>query len=253
MSIKIIADLHGAADAIPAQVSPEDTLLLLGDLVNVIDYTTMDGILVDVFGVEAVHEVLDLRASGLFDEARQVMAKRRLGREEEIASKLQKLVTSAYQEVFQALPGRTLLILGNVDSPAMVDRIHPASVELVDGKVVQLEGKAFGFVGGGLPTPLKIQGEIPEEEFDAKLEALGPVDVLCTHVPPDLPELTYDVLAGRHERGSAGLLRYIRRFQPERVFFGHIHQPILSSTHIGRTHAVNAGYFRKTRRALTLW
>ncbi|HVF11569.1 MAG TPA: metallophosphoesterase, partial [Actinomycetota bacterium] len=235
------------------EVGPDDTLLLLGDLVNVIDYTSMDGILVDIFGVDAVHEVVALRAAGRFDEARQVMAKRRSGREEEIASDLQRSIAEAYQEVFDALPGKTLLILGNVDSPAVVDRIRPPSVESVDGKVVQLQGRSVGFIGGGLPTPLKIQGEIPEEEFDAKLDGLGPVDVLCTHMPPDLPELTYDVLAERHERGSSGLLRYILKFQPEKVFFGHIHQPVLSSIHIGRTHAVNAGYFRRTKRALTLW
>lgn len=253
MGIKIISDLHGATHALAREVAPEDTLLLLGDLVNVIDYTRMDGILVDIFGADAVHEVVSLRAAGRFDEARQIMAKRRSGREEEVASNLQRSITEAYQQVFAALPGRTLLILGNVDSPAVVDRIHPSSVELVDGKVLQLRGRSVGFVGGGLPTPLKIQGEIPEEEFDAKLEALGSVDVLCTHVPPDLPELTYDVLAGRHERGSSGLLRYIRKVQPERVFFGHIHQPVMSSVHIGRTHAVNAGYFRRTNRALTFW
>lgn len=253
MSIKIIADLHGATKALAEEVGPDDTLLLLGDLVNVIDYTNMDGILVDIFGVDAVHEVVALRAAGRFDEARQVMAKRRSGREEEIASDLQRSITEAYREVFDALPGRTLLILGNVDSPAVVDRIRPSSVESVDGKVVQLQGRSVGFIGGGLPTPLKIQGEIPEEEFDAKLDALGPVDVLCTHMPPDLPELTYDVLAERHERGSSGLLRYILKVQPEKVFFGHIHQPVLSSIHIGRTHAVNAGYFRRTNRALTLW
>ena len=38
-----------------------------------------------------------------------------------------------------------------------------------------------------------------------RIEALGPVDVVCSHVPPDIPELTYDVLARRHERGSARL------------------------------------------------
>jgi Icc-related predicted phosphoesterase len=95
-----------------------------------------------------------------------------------------------------------------------------------------------------------VAGEIGEDEYDAKLEALGPVDVLCSHVPPDIPELTYDVLAGRHERGSAGLLAYVREVQPKRVYFGHIHQPLVSSTHLGRTHLLNAGYFRRTQRPM---
>ena len=84
------------------------------------------------------------------------------------------------------------------------------------------------------------------------MDALGQVDVICSHVPPDLPELTYDTVARRRERGSARLLEYVREAQPQRVFFGHIHQPLLSSTHLGRTHLINAGYFRRTQRALPL-
>ena len=128
----------------------------------------------------------------------------------------------------------------------------PANVQMVDGRVIELEGMRIGFVGGGLPTPLKIAGEVPEEEYNAKLEGLGEVDIICSHVPPDLPELTYDVIADRHERGSSRLVEYIRDVQPKRAFFGHIHQPLCSSTHIGKTHLLNVGYFRHTRRAITL-
>jgi len=44
---------------------------------------------------------------------------------------------------------------------------------IADGKVVEIEGLRVGFVGGGLPTPLGVAGEIAEEEYDAKLGALG--------------------------------------------------------------------------------
>ncbi|MGH2719420.1 MAG: metallophosphoesterase family protein, partial [Actinomycetota bacterium] len=144
----------------------------------------------------------------------------------------------------------TYVILGNVDNPALAQQIFRPGVEHVDGQVVELDGLRVGFVGGGLPTPLAIAGEITEEEYDAKLRGLGPVDVVCSHVPPDLPELTYDTVAGRRERGSTALLAYVREVQPVRVFFGHIHQPLLSSSHLGRTHLVNAGYFRRTHRAI---
>ena len=253
MSIKVISDLHGAHEAIAGEVDPDDTLLLLGDLINVIDYHTKDGILVEIFGVDAVEEVIGLRAQRRFEEARSVMALRRKGREADIAAKFQLAFANQYREVFAALPKKTYLILGNVDSPAVAHEMLPSHVEMVDGKVIELEGMRIGFVGGGLPTPLKIQGEIPEEEYDAKLNGLGDdVDIICSHVPPDIPELTFDVIANRHERGSAGLAEYIRRVQPRRAFFGHIHQPLYSSTHIGKTHCLNAGYFRHTRRAITL-
>ncbi|HEX2052562.1 MAG TPA: metallophosphoesterase [Actinomycetota bacterium] len=252
MAIKVVSDLHGAAPALAAEVAPEDTLLLLGDLINVIDYTTRDGILVEIFGLDAVNEVIGLRAQKRFEEARSVMALRRKGREAEIAARFHQAFHKAYREVYEVLPQRTYLILGNVDSPPVAEELLPETVELVDGKVIELAGMRIGFVGGGLPTPLKIAGEVPEEEYNAKLEALGEVDIICSHVPPDVPELTYDILAKRHERGSSRLLEYIRDVQPARAFFGHIHQPLCSSMHIGRTHLLNAGYFRHTRRAITL-
>ena len=252
MAIKVVSDLHGAAPALAAEVRPDDILLLLGDLINVIHYSTKDGILVDIFGVNAVLEVIGLRAQKRFEEARSVMALRRKGREAEIAAKFHQAFHKAYREVYAVLPRRTYLILGNVDSPSVAEELLPENAEMVDGKVIELAGMRIGFVGGGLPTPLKIAGEVTEEEFDAKLEGLGEVDVICSHVPPDIPELTYDVIANRHERGSARLLEYIRDVQPRRAFFGHIHQPLCSSMHIGRTHLLNAGYFRRTHRAITL-
>ena len=250
MPVKVVSDLHSATEALRRTVAPDDTLLLLGDLINIIDYGTMDGILIDVFGVEAVLEVVELRAQHRFEEARAVMARRRRGREEELSRQFQTLIRDAYRQVREVLPKQVYVILGNVDSPLLAGEVERPGVEFVDGKIVEIEGQRVGFVGGGLPTPLRVSGEIPEEEYDGKLEALGPVDVVCSHVPPDIPELTYDVLARRHERGSAGLLEYIRDVQPRRVWFGHIHQPLISSMHLGRTHLLNAGYFRRTQRPM---
>jgi Icc-related predicted phosphoesterase len=252
VSYKVISDLHSATDALKAEVQPDDSLLLLGDLINIIDYAAMDGIFVEIFGEEAVLEMIAFRAQGKFDEARRAMAKRREGREEEVAATFMRLVHEAYAAVFDSLPGKTLLILGNVDTPYIARELAPPSVEFVDGQVVDIMGAKVGFVGGGLPTPLHIQGEIPEEEYNAKLDSLGVVDIVCSHVPPDLPELTYDTIAKRRERGSVHLLDYIREVQPARVYFGHIHQPLVSSMHLGKTHLINCGYFRRTSRAIPL-
>jgi Icc-related predicted phosphoesterase len=250
VAVKVVSDLHSNVEALAQQVRPDDILLLLGDLINIIDYGAMDGILVDVYGPEAVAEVVRLRAERRFDEARAVMRRRREGREPEVTERFQGLIAEAYREVAAVLPRRCYVILGNVDSPALAASVYRPGVEPVDGRVVELEGLRVGFVGGGLPTPLGVAGEVSEEEYNAKLHGLGTVDVICSHVPPDLPELTYDTVARRRERGSSELLAYIRDVQPLRAFFGHIHQPLLSSTHVGRTHLVNAGYFRRTHRAI---
>ena len=251
VSIYVVADLHGAFDALRKAVPEGSTLLLLGDLVNLLDYTTMDGILTEVFSVEAVREVVELRTAGRVEEAREVMRRRSAGREDEVRAEIGRKVHDQYQQVFAALPDPTYLILGNVDNPPLADHFvdkTPATHQ-VDGSVLVLEGERFGFVGGALPTPLHVAGEITEDEMRAKVEALGEVDVLCSHIPPAVPELCFDTLAKKTERGSEDLLSYIRDVQPRVAYFGHVHQPLISVMHIGRTLCVNAGYFRATRRA----
>ena len=50
MRIKLVSDIHGAAQALARAAADADVLLVCGDLVNLIDYRTMQGIAVDVFG-----------------------------------------------------------------------------------------------------------------------------------------------------------------------------------------------------------
>jgi len=251
MAIYVVSDLHGACDALKKAVPEGSTLLLLGDLVNFLDYMSMTGILTEVFPVEAVQRVVDLRTAGEIEEARRVMKERSAGREEEVRVEIARRVDEQYRAVFDALVDPTYLILGNVDNPALASELadlHPG-VHLCDGTVVSIEGERFGFVGGALPTPMHVAGEVTEEELAAKVEDLGEVDVLCSHIPPAVPELCYDTIAGKYERGSDDLLRYIQDVQPRRAYFGHVHQPLVSSLHIGRTLCINVGYFRSTQRA----
>jgi Icc-related predicted phosphoesterase len=72
------------------------------------------------------------------------------------------------------------------------------------------------------------------------------VDVLCTHIPPAVPELLYDTVARRLERGSEAVLEAIRRTQPRLALFGHVHQPLTGRVRVGRTECVNVGHFAAT-------
>jgi Icc-related predicted phosphoesterase len=252
MSIYVVSDLHGAPDALGKAVPEGATLLLLGDLLNVIDYAEMSGILVEIFSADAVGEVVQLRKDGDLDEAMRVIQQRAKGREEEIRAEFARLAAIQYEAIFSVLPGPTYMILGNVDIPPMASAFAGQS----DGRVIEANGRAytlggerFGFVGGALPTPLKVAGEVTVEEMRSKLDAIGEVDVLCTHIPPAVPELCYDTLAEKPERGSEDLLAYIQDVQPRVHYFGHVHQPLVSSLHIGRTLCINVGYFRATKRA----
>lgn len=251
MSVYVVSDLHGAPDALSKAVPEGATLLLLGDLINFIDYISMTGILTEVFSVEAVEQVVALRTAGRVEEAREVMRRRSEGREEEIRHEIGRRVKDEYDRVFAALPEPTYMILGNVDNPPLVDALaaEVPAVTLADGRVIEIEGERFGFVGGALPTPLHVAGEISHDEMRSKVEGLGDCDVLCSHIPPAVPELCFDTISQKNEQGSEDLLRYIEDVQPRRAYFGHVHQPLVSQMWIGRTLCVNVGYFRATERA----
>jgi Icc-related predicted phosphoesterase len=116
----------------------------------------------------------------------------------------------------------------------------------VDGGAVELGGLRVGFVGGGLFSVYRTPNEMSEEEYRTKIEAMGTVDVLCTHIPPAVPELLYDTVARRMEQGSGALLDVIKRTQPRYALFGHVHQPLVRRTRIGMTECLNVGHFRAT-------
>ncbi|MBA3429981.1 MAG: metallophosphoesterase family protein [Actinobacteria bacterium] len=251
MAVLIVSDLHGAADALRKAVPEGSTLVLLGDLVNFLDYTSRSGILTEVFDKATIGEVVRLRTEGKPGDAKRLLDAVSNGREEHIGSAIRRRVAEQYEAVFAALPNPTYMILGNVDSPGAAHQLaeETPAVREADGRVFEIEGERFGFSGGALPTPLGIPSEVTEEEMKRKLEGLGPVDVLCSHIPPAVPELCFDTRANRLERGSRDILSYIREVQPRRAYFGHVHQPLVSALHVGSTLCVNVGYFRATRRA----
>jgi Icc-related predicted phosphoesterase len=220
---------------------------VLGDLINVLDYRTMDGILVEIFGRESVAEAAGLRARGRYDEARAVMRRRPLD-ETEVRMRFLEMAQREYEQVFDALPDNSFVTYGNVDLPDMLRSMERPGVRFVDGDVLDMDGERIGVVGGGMRTPLHVPGEVDEDEYDAKLEGLGSVDVVCTHQPPRIPWLVYDLLGKRFEPGSTGLVAYIQRHGPRRSYFGHVHQPLIDRMTIGRTELVNVGHFRATGR-----
>jgi Icc-related predicted phosphoesterase len=107
-------------------------------------------------------------------------------------------------------------------------------------------------VGGGLRSPYRTPNELADDVYAAKVEAVGAVDVLCAHIPPDVPELLYDTVARRMERGSQALLDAVRRSGPRYLLFGHVHQPLQRKLRIGDTECINVGHFRATGRPFAL-
>ena len=249
MRVHVVSDVHGSTVALERSGDGADAVICLGDLILFLDYDDMSqGIFSDLFGAANTAEYVRLRTAGRFDEARTWTrrlwdeAQTRTGQDR--AALLETKVREQYAALFAALPTPAFLTYGNVDVPAYwPDYLQPGH-RVLDGEVVDIDGLRFGFVGGGLISPMKTPYEIDEQSFADKVAALGAVDVLCSHIPPALPEVTYDVVARRFEIGSQALLEYVNEVQPRMVLHGHVHQPARSRVRIGRTEVVNVGHFR---------
>lgn len=231
-----------------AREAPGDSpLLVLGDLINFIDYRDNEGIVSDVAGRDFVDEVVSLRAVGDFTSARELWRAHSKGREDEFKALYTDAIAKAYREVCSALDGvEAYVTYGNVDNPDVLRAHLPMTARYVEADVFEIDGMAVGIVGGGVPT-INSRGEISNEEMADRLGRIGPVDMLCTHVAPALRPLATDVIGGR-EKGSQALLDYILEYQPGYHYFGDIHQPQAVSWGIGATLSRNVGYFRATGR-----
>jgi Icc-related predicted phosphoesterase len=242
--VHVVSDVHGNAEALEKAGEGADAFICLGDLLLYVDYRdTSRGIMGELFGAEAVGRMVHLRTAGRFAEARDWSR----GLWESLKGDRQEIIEAAvrrqYARIFAAFPRPTYLTYGNVDLPALFPDFLRDGLTLLDGQTLELGGLRFGFVGGGLRTPMRTPYEIDDDVYAAKVEAVGAVDVLCCHIPPHLPELVYDTIAGRFERGSAAILEAILRTAPRYVLFGHVHQPLASEVLIGDTRCVNVGHF----------
>ena len=248
MRIHLVSDVHGRSDALPDAARDADALICLGDLLLFLDYADYRrGIFADLFGAEQARTFMALRLEKRFDEARALSARLAAGLPEgSIRAAINTAAMRQYAGLFAALPEPAYLTYGNVDIPRMwAGHLKPGH-QVLDGARAELDGWTFGFAGGGLKSRYHTPHEIGEDEYAAKLEAIGEVDVLCTHIPPAVPQLLYDTVARRMERGSAALLDMIRRTQPRYAFFGHVHQPLAHRARIGTTECINVGHFRAT-------
>ncbi|MEV4162773.1 metallophosphoesterase family protein [Nonomuraea dietziae] len=245
MRVHVVSDVHGSVEALARAGDGADALICLGDLILFIDYDDhAQGIFPELFGADQAERFIALRTAKRFDEARAMSARLWASLEGDPREHIERIVRRQYESLFAAMPTPAYLTYGNVDLPRLWGDYLRPGLHVLDGQTVELGGLRFGFVGGGLRTQYRTPYEIGDEEFAAKVEAVGEVDVLCCHIPPAVPELLYDVVARRYERGSEATLAAIRRTQPRYALFGHVHQPLHARTRIGRTECVNVGHFR---------
>ncbi|WP_405618959.1 metallophosphoesterase [Streptomyces sp. NBC_01508] len=247
--VHVVSDVHGNTRDLATAGTGADALICLGDLVLFLDYADHSrGIFPDLFGEENADRIVELRTARRFDEARDLGRSLWAGLATDRDSAIESAVRRQYAEMFAVLPTPTYATYGNVDIPALWPEYAGPGTTVLDGERVEIGGRVFGFVGGGLRTPMRTPYEISDEEYAAKVERLGDVDVLCSHIPPEVPELTYDTVARRFERGSRALLDAVRRTKPRYALFGHVHQPLAPRMRVGSTECVNVGHFASTGR-----
>jgi Icc-related predicted phosphoesterase len=243
--VHVVSDVHGSVEALRSAGDGADVLVCLGDLVLFLDYEDAGGgIFASLFGADNARQLVALRTARQFDAARTFSRGLWASLEEDPRVVIDAAVRAQYAELFEAMPEPAYLTYGNVDVPALWPEFVKPGHTVLDGQVAQIGGRTWGFVGGGLRTPMRTPYEIDDEDYAAKVAAVGAVDVLACHIPPDVPGLLYDVTARRFERGSAAVLDAIRDTAPGLVLFGHVHQPLRSRVRIGRTECVNVGHFR---------
>jgi Icc-related predicted phosphoesterase len=245
MRVHVVSDVHARADALAKAGDGADAFICLGDLVLFIDYDEPGGgIFADLFGEDAARRLISLRTDRRFDDAREFSAGLWAGLGRPPREIIEEAIRGQYSDLFGAMPTPAYVTYGNVDVPNLYADYVRDGITVLDGETAVIGDRLFGFVGGGLRTPMRTPYEISDEDYAAKVAAVGAVDVLCAHIPPEIPELLYDVEARRLERGSAALLEAIRETQPALVLYGHVHNPLSRRARIGRTECVNVGHFR---------
>lgn len=254
----MVSDVHGNVDALARAGDGADALVVLGDLIDFVDYHDhSSGILGTVFGPEKVAVFARLRRERRHTEI-AAYARSLWDSLADPAAVVEEAVREQYAKIFAAMPAPTYATPGNVDVPDLWPEFAGDGVQMLDGEVIDIGGLRFGFVGGGLLPPNVVRRRRgaafrpylrTDADFAAAVRALPELDVLCSHIPPDVPELTYDVVARRFEFGSTGLLERIRTAAPRWALFGHVHQPLTARMRVGRTECVNVGHFQRTERA----
>lgn len=260
MRVHVVSDVHGNAEALARAGDGADALIVLGDLIDFVDYRDHgNGILGELFGADNVRIFARLRREGTREDT-VAFARSLWATLSDAAGAVDEAIRAQYTRLFGAMTAPTYAIPGNVDAPALWPEFTGPDVRSVDGEVVEIGGLRFGFVGGALlpdgvkPKPASVWRPYlrAREEFDEVVRTLGGADVVCSHIPPAVPDLTYDVVARRAELGSRALLDLIRAEQPRWSLFGHVHQPLAARLRAGRTECRNVGHFKQTERPYVL-
>jgi Icc-related predicted phosphoesterase len=145
--------------------------------------------------------------------------------------------------LWKPLVPRVLAVAGNMDSPAIDERLAELGVA-IDGRGELIEDVGIGGISAAprshMHTPYELDDDEIERRADTALAAIrgARVRIFCPHAPPYDTEC--DRLTSGEHVGSPVLRRLIEREQPDVVFCGHIHEA-RGVDFVGETRIVNPG------------
>jgi Icc-related predicted phosphoesterase len=146
-------------------------------------------------------------------------------------------------ELWRPLVPRLLAVAGNMDSPAIDERLVALGVS-VDGRGVLVDDVGFSGVSAAPLSPLHTPYEVADEALARRAETgledirRARVRIFCPHAPPR--DTACDRLRSGEHVGSAGLRALVEREQPDVVLCGHIHES-RGTDEVGTTRIVNPG------------
>jgi uncharacterized protein len=146
-------------------------------------------------------------------------------------------------ELWRPLVPRLLAVAGNMDSPAIDERLVALGVSC-DGRGVALGDVGVAGVSAAPLSPLHTPHELPDDEIGRRAEA-GlrevkdcRVQILCPHAPPH--GTACDRIRSGEHVGSPALRTLVEREAPDVVLCGHIHES-RALDRLGPTQVVNPG------------
>ncbi|HNH86787.1 MAG TPA: hypothetical protein PLE93_06780, partial [Solirubrobacterales bacterium] len=114
-----------------------------------------------------------------------------------------------------------------------------SAATVLHGEGIELDGKTFYGLGGGIPvTPWDWSFDLEEADAGNMLAGLPAGAVLVVHSPP---KGHCDESGNGMSLGSTAILKAIEEKQPQLAVCGHIHEAWGKESKIGPTEVVNLG------------
>jgi Icc-related predicted phosphoesterase len=144
-------------------------------------------------------------------------------------------------EALSSIDVPTVLVPGNNESEEALREAARgwSGATVLHGEAVELDGRSFFGLGGGIPvTPWDWSFDLDEDEAAKALERCPDGAVMVIHSPPR----GHCDRSGRDESlGSEAVLAALERSGPPLLLCGHIHESWGCESRVGPTQVINLG------------